>query len=66
MRLGLGLIFVACVVALQQTSTQPIQGPYPTLPPGPEASQQTMAPIHMPSPPAATGLPATTGPSSTP
>jgi hypothetical protein len=66
MRFGLGLIFAACLVALQQTSTQPIQGPYPTLPPGPAASQQTMPPIHMPSPPAAAGLPSTTEPTSSP
>jgi hypothetical protein len=60
MRFGLGLLFVAAALALQQASTQPIQGPYPTLPPGPAASQQTMAPIHMPSAAPASGLPTST------
>jgi len=66
MRYGFGFLFLLCAVALLQTSTQPIQGPYPTLPPGPASSQQTMPPIQMPSPPAATGLPATTTPSTGP
>ncbi len=67
MRYGLGFIAILCALALLQTSTQPIQGPYPTLPPGPtSSSQQTMTPIHMPSPPAATGLPPTTAPSNSP
>jgi hypothetical protein len=64
MRYGFGLLFILCALALLQTSTQPIQGPYPTPPPGPAASQQTMAPIQMPST-GANGLP-TTAPSTSP
>jgi hypothetical protein len=66
MRYGLGLLLILCAIALLQTSTQPIQGPYPTLAPGPAASQQTMPPIQMPSPPPASGLPASAAPSSKP
>ncbi len=65
MRYVFGFLFIACAIALLQTSTQPIQGPYPTLPPGPAASQQTMQPLQMPSS-GARGLPSTTAPSSSP
>jgi len=66
-RYAFSILFLLCAVALQQNTVQPIQGPYPTLPPGPTASgQQTMTPIQMPSPPAASGLPTTTAPSSSP